>query len=238
MSQTTGHSLSKAEAEKRLAEVRSRIDKACRKSGREPGSVRLLAVSKTFPQDMVETYVQAGLSDFGESYIQEARNKVEELARRGIVPHWHFIGHLQTNKAKYAAALFSVVHSVDSLDLAVELDRRASALNRKIRIYTQVNVSGEDSKSGMEPDDLPRFLDEAGKLPALTIEGLMTIPPWDPDPELARPHFIALRKLKERCAPHLSGLSMGMSGDLEVAIEEGATIVRVGTALFGERDYS
>ncbi|MDL2226937.1 YggS family pyridoxal phosphate-dependent enzyme [Deltaproteobacteria bacterium OttesenSCG-928-M10] len=235
MTPSADHSLSADEASGRLREVRSRMDAAAVRAGRKPGDITLLAVSKTFPAEMVRTFLAAGQLDFGENYIQEARAKAAEFEGRDRPPNWHFIGHLQTNKSKYAAALFHTIHSLDNLELAAELDRRAKALSRQIAVYIQVNVSGEGSKSGMEPAGLPAFLDGLAVFSALKPQGLMTMPPWDPDPETARPYFAALRELKERQAPHLPGLSMGMSGDLEVAIEEGATIVRVGTALFGSR---
>ncbi|MDR2947283.1 MAG: YggS family pyridoxal phosphate-dependent enzyme [Candidatus Adiutrix sp.] len=227
--------LTLGEARSRLGRVREALAEAAVRSGRQPEAVRLLAVSKTFPGAMIRTYLEAGQADFGESYIQEARDKAAGLAANQPAPAWHFIGHLQTNKAKYAAPLFDVIHSLDSLELAEALHRRASALGRTIQVYAQVNVSGEDSKSGMSPAALPAFLEGLAAFPALIPQGLMTMPPYDPDPELSRPHFAALRELRDRCAPHLPGLSMGMSGDFAVAVEEGATIVRVGTALFGPR---
>ncbi len=227
--------LTPAEASARLAEVRAAMARAAARAGRDPGSVTLLGVSKTFPAAMVRAYWEAGLRDFGENYIQEARDKAAELAGQGLTPTWHFIGHLQTNKAKYAAPLFPVIHSLDQLELAGELHRRATREGRTIDVYVQVNVSGEGSKSGLSPEALPGFLEALSGLTALRPVGLMTMPPYDPDPERSRPHFAALRRLRDRHAPRLPGLSMGMSGDFEVAIEEGATIVRVGTALFGPR---
>lgn len=227
--------ISPAEAAARLAEVRTSIDLAAARARRDPAEIKLLAVSKTFPAEMVRVYLGAGQRDFGESYIQEARTKAAELAEAEPGPDWHFIGHLQTNKAKYAAPIFSTIHSLDSLELAEELDRRAAALGRSLRVYIQVNVAGEASKSGLPPSALPAFLDQMGRFPTLIPQGLMTMPPYDPDPELSRPHFAALRALKDKEAPGLPGLSMGMSGDYQVAIEEGATIIRVGTALFGSR---
>ncbi|UQZ91165.1 YggS family pyridoxal phosphate-dependent enzyme [Deltaproteobacteria bacterium Smac51] len=210
------------------------MGRAAERSGRDFGEITLLGVSKTFPADRVRTYLQIGLTDFGESYIQEAREKAAELESACPAPHWHFIGHLQTNKAKYAAALFDTIHSVDSYELAHELNRRAAALSRVINIYAQVNVSGEGTKSGMAPSALPEFLKSLPGLTSLKLLGLMTMPPYDPDPETARPHFQALRRLRDEHVPG-AGLSMGMSGDFEVAIEEGSTIIRVGTALFGDR---
>jgi pyridoxal phosphate enzyme (YggS family) len=220
------------EAAKRLAAVRQRIELAASKAGRDPNSVTLLAVSKTFPAEAVKVFGQAGQKAFGESYIQEAREKIPLL---GPGYEWHYIGHLQTNKAKYAAGLFSVLHSLDNLELAAELDKRLERLERTLSVYVQVNVSGEDTKSGLTPADLPPFLDSLANFKRLVPLGLMTMPPYDPDPEVSRPHFAALRQLRDRAAPHLPSLSMGMSDDFEVAIDEGATAVRVGTALFGRR---
>jgi pyridoxal phosphate enzyme (YggS family) len=227
--------LSPSQATARLRAVGEAVAEAVSRAGRPAGSVTLLGVGKTFPAASIRAFAAAGLRDFGESYIQEARGKIEELADLDPAPRWHFIGHLQTNKAKYAAALFPVIHSLDRLELARELDARARALGRTLETYIEVNVSGEDSKSGLTPADLPRFLESLALLPALKPLGLMTMPPYDPDPEASRPFFAALRELRDRLAPGLPGLSMGMSGDFAVAIEEGATIIRVGTALFGTR---
>jgi pyridoxal phosphate enzyme (YggS family) len=227
--------LTPAEASARLREVRAAAAAAAARSGRPADAVTLLGVSKTFPAASFSAFTAAGLLDFGESYIQEARNKIGELAALDPAPRWHFIGHLQTNKAKYAAALFQTVHSLDRLDLALELDRRARALTRFVEVYIEVNVSGEAAKSGLAPTELPAFLESLAPLTALRPVGLMTMPPFDPDPEASRPFFAALRNLRDKHAPGLAGLSMGMSGDFAVAIEEGATIIRVGTALFGGR---
>jgi pyridoxal phosphate enzyme (YggS family) len=221
-----------AEAAKRLAAVNQRIERALADSGRAQGEVSLLAVSKTFPAETVSAFGQAGQRAFGESYIQEAREKIPLLPSDYI---WHYIGHLQTNKAKYAVTLFNVIHSLDNLELAAELDKRLEKLERTMGVYVQVNVSGEDSKSGLSPSELPRFLDELRAFKSLTPLGLMTMPPYDPDPEVSRPHFIKLRELRDKYCPELNGLSMGMSDDFPVAISEGSTIVRVGTALFGHR---
>jgi pyridoxal phosphate enzyme (YggS family) len=224
-----------AGAAERLRAVRKIVAEAAERAGRPAGDITLLGVSKTFPADSIRALAMAGLKDFGESYLQEARAKIDELAGFEPAPRWHFIGHLQTNKAKYVAALFPVIHSLDRLELALELSRRAAALGRTIETFIEVNVSGEESKSGLEPADLPRFLEDLAGLTALKPIGLMTMPPYDPDPEVSRPFFAALRELRDRLAPGLSGLSMGMSGDFHVAIEEGATVIRVGTALFGGR---
>jgi len=223
------------EAAARLQSIREAIAEAAGRAGRPAASVTLLGVSKTVPPAVIRAFAAAGLEDFGESYLQEARTKTDELAGLDPAPRWHFIGHLQTNKAKQAAAIFPVIHSLDRLELARELDARARALGRVVEAYIEVNVSGEKSKSGLNPQDLPRFREDLASLAALKPLGLMTMPPYDPDPEAARPFFAALRELRDRATSDLPGLSMGMSGDFPVAIEEGATIIRLGAALFGAR---
>lgn len=233
---THSGSLSPGVAASRLAEVRSQLAEAAAGCGRQASDIALLAVSKTFPAAMIKSFLAAGQLSFGESYIQEAREKAAELD--GLAPtgpDWHFIGHLQTNKAKYAAPIFSTLHSLDSLELAAELDKRLAALSRNMNVYIQVNVAGEEQKSGLGPADFPAFLEALNRFPRLVPVGLMTMPPYDSDPEESRPHFAALRKLRDQYAPHLKGLSMGMSGDFQVAVEEGSTIIRLGTSLFGER---
>jgi pyridoxal phosphate enzyme (YggS family) len=220
------------EAASRLAAVRLKMEKASRDSGRAPGEVVLLAVSKTFPAETIQAFGQSGQKLFGESYMQEAREKIPLLPADY---DWHFIGHLQTNKAKYAVGLFSVLHALDSLDLAAELDKRLERLGKTMEAYIQVNVSGEDTKSGLAPHELPAFLESLASFDRLRPLGLMTMPPYDPDPETSRPHFRKLRELRDRHCPRLKGLSMGMSDDYPVAISEGSTVVRVGTALFGRR---
>jgi pyridoxal phosphate enzyme (YggS family) len=224
--------LNSDEAARRLSVIRGKIEKAISESGRKQGDVALLAVSKTFPADSVLAFGQVGQKSFGESYIQEAREKIP------LLPDdydWHYIGHLQTNKAKYAVTLFSVLHALDSLELAAELDKRLDKQGKTLEVYIQVNVSGEDTKSGLEPQELPGFLDSLENYKFLRPLGLMTMPPYDPDPETSRPHFRKLRELRDLHCPQLNGLSMGMSDDFPVAISEGSTIVRVGTALFGHR---
>ncbi|MCL2028860.1 MAG: YggS family pyridoxal phosphate-dependent enzyme [Deltaproteobacteria bacterium] len=223
------------EAAARLRAVREAIGEAAERSGRPARDVTLLGASKTVPAALIRVFAEAGLMDFGESYLQEAQGKIDELAGPAPQLRWHFIGHLQTNKARNVSAIFPIIHSLDRLELARELDRRARALGRTIDAYIEVNVSGEESKSGLSPAGLPRFLEDLASLPALNILGLMTMPPYDPDPEASRPFFAALRELRDRLCPGLRGLSMGMSGDFPVAIEEGATVVRVGSALFGAR---
>jgi len=220
-----------------LAAVRLRMAAAASRAGRDPDEVRLVVVSKTQPVEQIALAKAAGVRLFGENRVQEALEKIDALAGQGL--HWHFIGHLQKNKVKYIIGRFELIHSVDSVDLA----ERISALGLKRReptsILIQVNVSGEAAKSGVRPDDLEETLKAAAGLAGVRVEGLMTIPPYDPDPEASRPIFSRLRELAKEFdgvgGGSLKELSMGMSGDFEVAIEEGATLVRVGTAIFGER---
>lgn len=223
----------------RLESVLDRIRQAALACGRDPRSVRLVAVSKTVSAEQVRQAVAAGVDTLGENYIQEARGKIDALAAMPVA--WHFIGHLQTNKAKYAVRLFELIHTVDSLKLAAELDRQAAKAGKIQRILVQVNVSGEASKSGASEAEAGRLVAEIAKLPHLSLEGLMTMPPFFDQPERARPYFRDLRRLRDeiqrRALPgvDLRELSMGMTGDFEVAIAEGATLVRIGTAIFGER---
>ncbi|MBX3026454.1 YggS family pyridoxal phosphate-dependent enzyme [bacterium] len=208
--------------------VRARIARAAERAGRDPASVRLIAVSKTKPAAAVRAAIAAGVTDIGENYVQEAEAK---RAAVGDGAAWHLIGHLQRNKAGRAAALFDCIHTVDSAALGAALSRQAQALGRTVRLLVEVRLGGEATKSGVEPAAVPALLD-ALRLPGLAVEGLMSVPPPG-DPEQARPHFRALRALRDRLA--LRELSMGMSEDFEVAIEEGATLVRVGRAIFGAR---
>ncbi len=218
-----------------LEEVKRRIKGAAQKAGRDPTSVRLVAVSKTVPVELIREAVAAGQRLFGENYLQEARGKIEAL---GAAASWHFIGHLQSNKAKGAVALFELIHGVDRLKLAQALDMAAAQMGQVQEILIQVNLAGEASKSGAAPEAVPALLREIGRLPHLRVLGLMTMPPFL-DPEAVRPYFRTLRELRDRLedldGQPLPELSMGMSGDYEVAIEEGATLVRVGTAIFGSR---
>ncbi len=219
----------------RLAAVRERIERAARRAGRDPAAVELVAVTKTHPADAVRAAVDAGQSLFGENRLQEALPKMDAV---GPGPRWHLIGHLQRNKAA-AVGRFELIHSVDSTRLIEELERRAAAADTQQAILLQLNVAGEASKFGAAPADLPALLAALAAAPHLRALGLMTIPPWDDDPERTRPHFSALRRLLEEAQgpPNFEKkhLSMGMSGDFEVAIEEGATLVRLGSALFGPR---
>jgi pyridoxal phosphate enzyme (YggS family) len=219
-----------------LESVRTRIAEAARKSRRMPEEVELVAVSKTHPAEKVQAAVEAGQSLFGESRVQEARMKIPLLSSR---LRWHFIGHLQKNKVRPALPWFELIHGIDSLALAQEMQRIAEDEGARPRVLLQVNVAGEASKYGFAPETLRRELNDLISLGRLTIEGLMTIPPLAPEPEKSRPYFVALRELRDTLEKEfdlrLPHLSMGMTGDFEVAIEEGATLVRVGTAIFGQR---
>ena len=219
-----------------LEAVRARIAAACARAGRAPESVRLLAVSKTYGPEAVRAAAAAGQSLFGENRVQEAAAKIPECPGR---LQWHLIGHLQGNKAAPAARLFDWVHSVDSAKLLETLDRCAGDAGRRLEVLVQVNVSGERSKSGLAPAAVPETLALGNRLRNVQVRGLMTIPPLAEDPETSRPFFRALRELRDRWAAEtgmdLTELSMGMTHDLEVAIGEGATFVRVGTGIFGER---
>jgi PLP dependent protein len=219
----------------RLARIHHLIAAAAQKSGREPTDIQLIAVSKTQPAEAVQEAMRAGVTQFGENKVQEARGKIEELGR-GV---WHLIGHLQSNKAKDAVRLFDFIDSVDRADLAAEINHRADALGKTQNVLLQVNIAGESTKFGCSPDQARTLAEAINDLPRLCLCGLMTIAPFSPDPEKSRPHFAALRNLRDKIEAdtglRLSTLSMGMSGDLSVAIEEGSTAVRIGTALFGER---
>jgi hypothetical protein len=218
-----------------LAEVRERISQAIQKSGRDPDSVRLVAVSKQVDIAQIEEARTAGAVIFGENKVQDAVPKVDQIGRDGI--SWHFIGHLQKNKVKFLDERFDLIHSVDGLELAEKIAKQCQSENRVQRVLLQVNVAGETAKFGMEPGELEKQLMAFSSLKGIQVEGLMTIPPYHPDPENSRRHFSRLWKLRDQCEKRLPlpELSMGMSNDFEVAIEEGATLVRVGTAIFGAR---
>ncbi len=219
-----------------LARVQERIAEAAQKSGRAPDDIELVAVTKTHPAEKVQAAVEAGQTLFGESRVQEARAKIPLLPSR---LRWHFIGHLQKNKIRHALPLFELFHGVDSLALAQDMERIAAEAGMRPRVLLEVNMAGEASKHGFAPEALRRDLEALLSLGRLTIEGLMTIPPLAPEAEASRHFFIALRELRDQLQTEfgvgLPQLSMGMSGDYPVAIEEGATIVRVGTAIFGRR---
>jgi pyridoxal phosphate enzyme (YggS family) len=224
------------EIEKNLSKVRERIEAAATKAGRDPQGIKLVAVTKTATVPRIQEAMAAGATIFGENYVQEARTKIEEIGKSGI--QWHFIGHLQSNKAAYAVRLFDLIHAVDSVTLARELNKRAAAAGRIIDCLIEVNLSQEASKFGIGKQRTPELAHAFKELKNISLQGLMTMPPYADDPEAARPYFIALRELREEIAGSgipLPELSMGMSSDFEVAIEEGATIVRVGRAIFGER---
>jgi pyridoxal phosphate enzyme (YggS family) len=213
-----------------LERVRERIARAAERAGRRAEDVLLVGVSKTVDVARIRAALAAGLTALGENRVQEARGKVAELGRAAA---WHLVGHLQTNKVRDALELFDVVHSVDRIDLARELDRRARARGRPVDALVQVNVAAEPSKGGWPPEAIETAVEALTALAGLRVRGLMTIPPVVDRAEESRGWFRALRKLAERHG--LADLSMGMSGDFEVAVEEGATMVRVGTAIFGPR---
>lgn len=213
-----------------LARLRERIAAACERADRSPNEVTLVGVSKGFPAEAVAEAVVAGLQEVGENRVQEAAGKIEALAAMGLRPHWHLVGHLQTNKAKTASDLFAIIHSVDSLRLAQELSRRA---HRPVAILLEVNVAQEASKFGFAPGELSSASSAIAALPNLDVRGLMTVAPLADDPETLRPVFRQLRELRDSLG--LRELSMGMTDDFEVAIEEGATMVRIGRAIFGPR---
>lgn len=224
------------ELEDRYSQINRRIEQACERVGREPGDVRLLAVSKTQSPAAIQEVSALGVDTFGENKVQEARSKIPLCSSR---LHWHLVGHLQSNKVREAVKLFEMIHSVDSLKLLEALDRCAREEGRRLPVCLEVNVSGERSKFGMPPDAVAATLKAANSMYQVKVVGLMTIPPVAEDPEEARPFFRALRDLRDdlqdRLGFPLPELSMGMSGDYDVAVEEGATWIRVGTLLFGPR---
>ena len=219
-----------------LQGVREQIARVAKKSGRSANDIELVAVTKTHDAARVREAVEAGQQLFGESKVQEARAKVPELPSN---LRWHFIGHLQKNKIRHALPLFELFHGVDSLDLAENINRIATEDGANPRLLLEVNVAGEGSKFGFKPDRLKQEMGALLELPRLSIEGLMTIPPLAPEAEESRPFFVQLRELRDKLqrdfGVQLPHLSMGMTNDFEVAIEEGATLIRVGTAIFGER---
>ena len=218
-----------------LLKVMEKIERAARRAGRDPAEIRLVAVSKTVESERIREAVEAGVKILGENYVQEAKKKIEEI---GHPVAWHFIGHLQSNKAKYAVHLFDMIHSVDSMALAEELNRRAGQVNRNVKVMVEVNISGEATKFGTDEGRVMELAKGITGLKHLSLEGLMTMPPYFDSAELSRPYFVELRRLREKLRQEgipVRELSMGMSTDFEVAIEEGATYVRVGTAIFGPR---
>ena len=219
--------------------VRSRMRQAAERVGRDPRSVRLVAASKTVDAARIRAAITAGVEIVGENYLQETRQKLGQIGRSGV--EWHLIGPLQRNKVRYVFDLFDMMHSLDRIELAEEINRRAERLGRTLSVLLEVNVGGEASKSGWTPAGLLDDIRRLACLPNIEVRGLMTIPPPTPNPDEARPFFRALRELRDRLALEgyegmsLPELSMGMTADYDVAIEEGATLVRVGTAIFGPR---
>lgn len=238
----------------RLAQIEQQIAAACRRAGRSRDQVQIMAVSKTHPAEAVQEAIAAGVTHFGENRVQEFAQKSSTLVQLGLMrgetrlasssPSFHLIGHLQSNKSAKAVEIFDAVDSLDSLRLAERLNEVAQARNRKLPVLLEIKLSPEETKTGLHPQssELTELLDRMPSLSALQVGGLMTVPAYNEDAEAARPYFRQLRELRERLAqahPSLSfeHLSMGMSGDFTVAIEEGATVVRIGTALFGQREY-
>ena len=223
----------------RLSAVRARIDAAARRAGRDPSTIRLVAVSKTFPIDAVREAYAAGQRDFGENRVQEALDKI--AAATDLNVRWHLLGHLQTNKARKAAPAFAMIQSLDSVELLRKVDAAAAEAERSPELLVQVDLAGEETKYGIRPADVPPLFEAAARCVAARVVGVMTLPPIPESPEDARPWFQRLQKLRQGWlaagapAEMLREVSMGMSGDFEVAVEEGATIVRVGTAIFGSR---
>jgi PLP dependent protein len=245
-----------SEIKENLLRVMERIERAARKAGRDPNDIKLVAVSKTVETARIKEAIEAGVSILGENYVQEAQKKIEEIGRpactepasrslaegrrfgEGRPVSWHFIGHLQSNKAKYAIYLFDMIHSLDSLPLAEELNRRAEQADQVIKVMIEVNLSKEATKFGADEEMVLNLAKRIQSLKHLSLEGLMTMPPYFDSPEMSRPYYIALRELKTRMVQEgipMTELSMGMSSDFWIAIEEGATYVRVGTGIFGAR---
>jgi pyridoxal phosphate enzyme (YggS family) len=225
---------------KTIEKIRENIAEAAVRSGRNVSDIRLMGVTKTVDDARIMEAIEAGIDIIGENYVQEGKRKIEKMGKR---IEWHMIGHLQSNKSKYAIKLFDLIHSVDRMSLARELDKRSGNAGLKTKILVEVNVSGEETKSGVQKEDALPLIKAIAGLRNLTVQGLMTMPPWFDNPEDARPYFVALRELRDRIIEEdipdvvMKELSMGMSGDYCVAVEEGATIVRIGTAIFGERLY-
>jgi pyridoxal phosphate enzyme (YggS family) len=223
----------------KLAEVKSNIVEAARACGRDPAEIRLIAVSKTVESELIAEACDCGQYLFGENRVQEALEKIDLLKGKEI--HWHLIGHLQKNKVKYIIGQFDLVHSIDSFSLAETVHKKSQEQRTVTKILMQVNISGEESKFGLPPDQLQDTLVRVSQLSGVKVKGLMTIPPMQSDPEVSRKYYAQLRKLRDEMARQsieniqLDELSMGMSNDYRVAVQEGATLVRVGTAIFGDR---
>ena len=223
----------------RLAGVREKIARAAGRVGRDPASILLVAVSKSFPADDVRAAAAAGQTDFGENKVQEALQKIRDTSDLALT--WHLVGHLQSNKARKAGASFDVIHSIDETGLLGKLEEGALSARRHVRLLIQVDLAGEATKHGAPPSVVPALFEAARTCRAVHVVGLMLLPPWSDDPDGSRPYFGELRELRERLlaqdvpAEMLQELSMGMSHDFEAAVLEGATMVRVGTAIFGRR---
>ncbi|HTH51101.1 MAG TPA: YggS family pyridoxal phosphate-dependent enzyme [Pyrinomonadaceae bacterium] len=216
-----------------LRNIQRRIEAAAVRSGRDPAAIKLVAVSKTHPAEVLRQAIAAGATALGENKVQEAEGKIDELGRNAA--EWHLIGHLQSNKARKAVQLFDGIQSLDSLDLAERLERICAEEGRdKLSVLVQVDLAGEETKSGVPESELPQLVEYLRNCRHLSFDGLMVLPPFFDDPEATRPYFKRLREIRDVIIPN-GELSMGMSHDFEVAIEEGATIVRVGTAIFGQR---
>jgi PLP dependent protein len=221
-----------------IDKIRQRIVAAAARCDRDPDSVKLLAVTKTVAPSVIEQAIKAGLTAFGENYVQEAREKIAVIGQR---VQWHMIGHLQTNKAKYVVNLFDYIHSVDRLELAEEINKRARLIGRKINILIEINVSGEETKSGISAVKSIDLIKEVSGLKNVSVRGLMTMAPYSDNPENSRPYFSELKNLRDKITSEgiagiqMEELSMGMTDDFEIAIEEGAIIVRIGRAIFGDR---
>jgi len=222
----------------KLENIKVRIAEAAQKAGRNPARIKLLAVSKRKPPEMIEELYSMGQTSFAENYLQEAQGKIATI--NGDI-QWHFIGHIQSKKTAQIAELFDVVHTVDRVKIANGLEKKLAQLDKKLTVYVQVNIGREPQKSGVEPEELTALVSAVISLPHLRFAGLMAMPPYSQNPETSRPYFREMRHLCEELRqnidglPRALGLSMGMSGDFETAIAEGATVVRVGTALFGDR---
>jgi pyridoxal phosphate enzyme (YggS family) len=224
----------------RFANVRHRIEAAALRCNRSPDEITLIAISKTHPTEVIRAGIDLGLTDFGENRVQEAEGKILELGRKAA--RWHLVGHLQANKARRAVSLFDYVHSLDSPSLAERLDRLCAVQQREaLPVLIQIDLGGEETKTGIDPRELPELLEATAACQRLRLIGLMTLPPYFEDPDCARPYFKTLRELRDKLqrqghfGERPGELSMGMSHDFEIAIQEGATMVRVGTAIFGER---
>jgi len=223
----------------RIEKIKRRISETAESCGRESESVSIVAASKTVTSDRVKSAIAAGLHVFGENYIQEAIDKIESIADDSVA--WHFIGHLQSNKARYAVKYFDLIHSVDSVKLAKEINKQAKKINKIQKILVQVNISMESTKSGVTVEDAVSLIEEISRLENVSVKGLMTMPPYFNSPEKVRPYFKGLVQLKDKIIcknipnVEINELSMGMTGDFEAAVCEGSTLVRIGTAIFGER---